>query len=274
MGQNIENNFGVLSELFSWYPLMLVKSPQIVWRMGTWKFCELVAVTWWQALSQLIASIYPNTLVKNTYEVYPRMSQNFHQMSQHDVIKWKHFPCYWPFVQGNHQSLVNSPHKGQWHGALMFLWSVPWINGWVNNREADDLRCHRVLHSLWHHCYEEMQNGCCITRAWIKHVLKTNSAAFIKSTGYQEGSPPGPHSWSRRAFVICSNPMCELGVLFIFATTTTHFVFVWLVWLYLHCCYPRWEGKHCWIDVDWIWIRHIYVRSTSDQNQSKGFTLR
>ena len=25
-----------------------------------------------------------------------------------------------------------------------FLWSVPWINGWVNNREAGDLRRHRV----------------------------------------------------------------------------------------------------------------------------------
>ena len=26
-----------------------------------------------------------------------------------------------------------------------FLWSAPWINGWVNNREAGDLRCHRVI---------------------------------------------------------------------------------------------------------------------------------
>ena len=25
-----------------------------------------------------------------------------------------------------------------------FLWSAPWINGWVNNREAGDLRCHRA----------------------------------------------------------------------------------------------------------------------------------
>ena len=24
-----------------------------------------------------------------------------------------------------------------------FLWSAPWINGWINNREAGDLRCHR-----------------------------------------------------------------------------------------------------------------------------------
>ena len=37
-----------------------------------------------------------------------------------DVIKWKHFPHYWPFVRGIHRSPVNSPHKGQWHGALMF----------------------------------------------------------------------------------------------------------------------------------------------------------
>ena len=37
-----------------------------------------------------------------------------------DVIKWKHFPCYWPFVRRIHQSPVNSTHKGQWCGALMF----------------------------------------------------------------------------------------------------------------------------------------------------------
>ena len=31
-----------------------------------------------------------------------------------DVIKWKHFPRYWPFVRGIHRSPVNSRHKGQW----------------------------------------------------------------------------------------------------------------------------------------------------------------
>ena len=30
-----------------------------------------------------------------------------------DVTKWKHFPRYWPFVRGIHQSPVKSPHKGQ-----------------------------------------------------------------------------------------------------------------------------------------------------------------
>ena len=46
----------------------------------------------------------------------------------------------WPFVRGIHRSPVNSPHKGQWRGALMFSLICVWIHGWVNNREACDLR--------------------------------------------------------------------------------------------------------------------------------------
>ena len=57
-----------------------------------------------------------------------------------DVIKWKHFPRNWPFVRGIHRSPVNSPHKGQWRGALMFSLIYVWINDWVNNRKAGDLR--------------------------------------------------------------------------------------------------------------------------------------
>ena len=38
-----------------------------------------------------------------------------------DVIKWKHFPHYWPFVWGIHLSPVNSPHKAQWGGAFMLV---------------------------------------------------------------------------------------------------------------------------------------------------------
>ena len=46
---------------------------------------------------------------------------NFSYVWKHDdVINWKHFPRYWPFVRGIHRSPVNSPHKDQWRGALMF----------------------------------------------------------------------------------------------------------------------------------------------------------
>ena len=60
-----------------------------------------------------------------------------------DVIKWKQNPCYWPFARGIHRSPVNYPHKGQWRGDLMFALICAWINRWVNNREAGDLRRHR-----------------------------------------------------------------------------------------------------------------------------------
>ena len=65
-----------------------------------------------------------------------------------EVIKWKHFSRYWPFVLGIHRSSVNSPHKGQWCGALLFSLICTWINSWVNNGEADDLRPHRAHHDV------------------------------------------------------------------------------------------------------------------------------
>ena len=73
---------------------------------------------------------------------------NWNSLYHDDVIKWKHFPRYWPFVQGIHRWPVNSPHKGQWRGALMFSLICAWINGWVNNREAGDLRCHRAHYDV------------------------------------------------------------------------------------------------------------------------------
>ena len=68
--------------------------------------------------------------------------------SHDDVIKWKHFPRYWPFVRGIHRSPVNSPHKDQWRGALMFSLICAWTTGWVNNREAGDLSHHRAHYDV------------------------------------------------------------------------------------------------------------------------------
>ena len=72
----------------------------------------------------------------------------YHRSNNDDVIKWKHFPRYLPFVRGIHQSPVNSPHKGQWRGALTFSLICARINGWVNNRQAGDLRRHRVHYDV------------------------------------------------------------------------------------------------------------------------------
>ena len=78
-----------------------------------------------------------------------------------DIIKWKYFPCYWPSVRGIHLSLVDSPHKGQWHRALMFSLICAWTNSWANNRDAGWFEMPSWPCSLWHHCNGGSQ--------WSKH---------------------------------------------------------------------------------------------------------
>ena len=65
-----------------------------------------------------------------------------------DIMKWKYVPRYWPFVWGIHRSPVNSPHKGQWRGALMFFFICAWPNGWINNQDTDDFRRHRAHYDV------------------------------------------------------------------------------------------------------------------------------
>ena len=65
-----------------------------------------------------------------------------------DVIEWEHFPRDWPFVRGIQRSPVNSPHKGQSREALMFSLICAWINGWLNNGEAGDLRRYRAHYDV------------------------------------------------------------------------------------------------------------------------------
>ena len=63
----------------------------------------------------------------------------------HDnVIKWKYFSCYWPFVRGIHRSPADSHHKGQWCGALRFCLICTWTNGSANNWDTSDLSCHGI----------------------------------------------------------------------------------------------------------------------------------
>ena len=104
-------------------------------------------------------------------------------------------------LRGLHRSPMNSPHKGQWRWAMMFSFICAWINAWVNNREAGDLRHHRAHYdvimfimtsscSLWRHCahcdvivcrtfsvkpLSELMLGCCLIRP-----LQTNFSGKIQ----------------------------------------------------------------------------------------------
>ena len=107
------------------------------------------------AFENLVCQVIHNRL-------YTQSKRWLDKLCHDDVIKWKHFPRYWPFVREIHRSPVNFPHKGQWRGALMFSLICVWINGWVNNRAAGDLRRYRAHYDVIvmaisdHHLWEGM----------------------------------------------------------------------------------------------------------------------
>ena len=82
----------------------------------------------------MVASNCRNKSIRFIVCVFPRWS---HQMETFSVL----------LVLCARNSPVNIPHKGQWCGALVFSFCV-WINVWVNNREAGDLRRHRAHYDV------------------------------------------------------------------------------------------------------------------------------
>ena len=88
-----------------------------------------------------------------------------------DVIKWKHFPHYWPFAWGIHRSPVNSLHKGQWRRALMFSLICIWINGCKGSKQ------------LW---------------GWWFQMLSHYDVIVMKSASRPLGHPPAlPGLWRK-----------------------------------------------------------------------------
>ena len=95
------------------------------------------------------------------------LTQTLHIFSFNSVEKWKSIDTFWHHTHllslgiilskqndswWRHQmepfsallvlwSPMDSPHKGQWCGALMFS-LFPWTNGWANRGGAGDLRRH------------------------------------------------------------------------------------------------------------------------------------
>ena len=86
--------------------------------------------------------------------------------TMYGVSWWCHqmgaFSRYGLIARGIHRSPVKSPHKGQYLGASLIC---AWMNGWVNNREAADLRCHRA-----HYDVTVMYLSCVIEAVYSWHI--------------------------------------------------------------------------------------------------------
>ena len=99
---------------------------------------------------------------------------------------------------------------------LVFTLIWAWINGWVNNREAGDLRRHRshsdvtVMNLLWTHNYNDTAHN--TTRvyfeiSWWRHQMETFSALLALCAG--NSSVTGEFPWQRpvtRSFDIFFDP--------------------------------------------------------------------
>ena len=107
---------------------------------------HLESAFWWNIL--MYYSLH--RLLKNHCLVTPFKTLSSRPQYHEDVIKWKTFPRYWPFVQRINRSPVNFPHKGQWRRALKFSLISAWIIGCANTntREARDLRRHVAYYDV------------------------------------------------------------------------------------------------------------------------------
>ena len=77
---------------------------------------------------------------------------------------------------GNSPVPVNSPHKGQWRGTLMFTLICARINGRVNNREAGDLRRYHTHYNVIVMTFTRKAFPChhiTILQIYLQHTLPT-----------------------------------------------------------------------------------------------------
>ena len=76
---------------------------------------------------------------------------------------------------------VNSPHKGQWRGALMFSLICTRIKGWINNVKAGDLRRYRTHYDaiVMQATYLLCDNSyCCVTSVLLEFQARDDIALF------------------------------------------------------------------------------------------------
>ena len=137
-------------------------------------------------------------LLRKTISCHSTASHCLHQFWEipmmpgyDDVIKWQHFPSYWLFVRGFHRAPVHSPHKSQWRRYLMFHLICAWINSWVNNREAGDLRRHRAHYDIvmWSH------------KTTVSKHIQAERRIYVLSNFASIGSGKGLSHVQRQAFI-------------------------------------------------------------------------
>ena len=139
-------------------------------QQGPWSYEHWGSVKCWQPVALLPncvlflgctsqvtpgAQIHWSLVVLNTTEIFQMYL--FSRCHSNNIFRclrtwWRHqmeaFSALLAIFAGNSPVPGDSPHKGQWRGALMFSLICVWINGGVNNREAGNLRRYRAHYDV------------------------------------------------------------------------------------------------------------------------------
>ena len=91
---------------------------------------------------------YSNATLGKSTNVWTHLV--FEIMYHENVIKWNHFPRYWPFVRGFHRSPVNSPHKRPVTRSFDVFFDLR-LNKWLS-KQSWGWWFVTALRPLWRHC--------------------------------------------------------------------------------------------------------------------------
>ena len=83
--------------------------------MSNKRWCNIYRCKW--KVVENFSFVRPPCVLHGFSQMYLIFTVSF---THDDVIKWKHFPCYWPFVRGIHRG-----HKASDAELWCFLWSAP-----------------------------------------------------------------------------------------------------------------------------------------------------
>ena len=130
-------------------------SKQYFWMMPTLIYsCNYSQISYHACFSKIVRDKLLSTIINQTHDfthwdqdtladILQTIFSNaflWMKISVHDdVIKWKHFPCYWPFVWEIHRSPRTKAIDSE---LWCFRWSAPEqpvLSGWVSNRDGGDL---------------------------------------------------------------------------------------------------------------------------------------
>ena len=130
-----QNNYISIQSLVIPQSFSSVKKIETLWQWSIWK-------TYWRFSDEFKEALFVNTIMCSStwsdkisrsdmpLSILPHMNDSRNaawtdNWSHDDVIKWKHFPRYWPFVRGIHRSRWIPRTKVSDAELWCFLWSQP-----------------------------------------------------------------------------------------------------------------------------------------------------